>query len=338
VQKEVGFHKEEQISVSCMGRSPQILKELFSECRTEYLKLVQNKTSVFEHRSDDWKRTRARDIRKFETVILNEKVKKGLLKDIKNFLDPRSRKWYSGRGIPYRRGYLLYGPPGTGKSSLSLSIAGCFDLDIYILNLPSVDDGSLSTLFAELPPRCVVLLEDVDAAAATQSREIRTENSSHVETVSTEVKPQGKVSLSCLLNVLDGVASQEGRVLIMTTNHVERLDGALIRPGRVDKQVEFGLADKDIIAQLFCNVYSHSNDDVADEGVQVEDDDIVEQLAADFADKVPQLEFSPAEILSFLLENRQSPGMAVENVQQWTIRMREEKKKVKRADSWVLSA
>jgi chaperone BCS1 len=127
-------------------------------------------------------------------------------------------------------------------------------------------------------------------------------------------------------------------VLIITTNHVERLDGALIRPSWVDKQVAFRLADKDIIAQLFCNVYSHSNDDVADEGVQVEDDDIVEQLAADFADKVPQLEFSPAEILSFLLENRQSPGMAVENVQQWTIRMREEKKKVKRADSWVLSA
>jgi chaperone BCS1 len=124
----------------------------------------------------------------------------------------------------------------------------------------------------------------------------------------------------------------------MTTNHVERLDGALIRPGRVDKQVAFRLADKDIIAQLFCNVYSHSNNDVADEGVQVEDDDIVEQLAADFADKVLQLEFSPAEIMSFLLEYRQSPSMAVENVQQWTIRMREEKKKVKRADSWVLSA
>ena len=127
-------------------------------------------------------------------------------------------------------------------------------------------------------------------------------------------------------------------MLIMTTNHVERLDGALIRPGRVDKQVEFGLADKDIITKLLCNVYSHSNDDVVDKRVQVEDDDIVEQLAADFADKVLQLEFSPAKILSFLLENRQSPSMAVENVQQWTIRMREEKKKVKRADSWVLSA
>jgi mitochondrial chaperone BCS1 len=82
----------------------------------------------------------------------------------------------------------------------------------------------------------------------------------------------------------------------------------------VNKQVTFRLADKDIIAQLFCNIYSHSNDDVTDEGVQVEDDNIVEQLAADFANKVLQLEFSPAEILSFLLENRQSSGIAIENV------------------------
>ena len=96
-------------------------------------------------------------------------MKKGLLKDIKNFLNLRSRKWYLGCGIPYQRGYLLYRPPRTRKSSLSLSIAGCFDLDIYILNLLSVDNGLLSTLFAKLPLCCVVLLEDVNAAAATQS-------------------------------------------------------------------------------------------------------------------------------------------------------------------------
>lgn len=122
-------------------------------------------------------------------------------------------------------------------------------MDIYILNLSSLDDGSLSALFAELPQHCVILLEDVDAAGATQSREIEKENSGNVESGSPRrAKPQGKVSLSGLLNVLDGVASQEGRVLIMTTNHAERLDSALIRPGWVDRKVAFGLADKDIIA------------------------------------------------------------------------------------------
>ncbi|KAH8894689.1 hypothetical protein GQ53DRAFT_584339, partial [Thozetella sp. PMI_491] len=79
------------------------------------------------------------------------------------FLDHEARTWYSNRGFPYRRGYLLYGPPGTGKSSFSVSIAGCFLMNIYILSLSNIRDGDLSTLFSELPQRCVILLEDVDA-------------------------------------------------------------------------------------------------------------------------------------------------------------------------------
>jgi chaperone BCS1 len=76
-----------------------------------------------------------RDIRPISTVILGEKVKGELLNDIREFLNPGARRRYSTCGIPYRRGYLLYGPHGTGKSSLSLSIAGYFGLDIYILSI-----------------------------------------------------------------------------------------------------------------------------------------------------------------------------------------------------------
>jgi chaperone BCS1 len=337
-QREVAFHLEEEISVSCLGRSPEVVRELLDDCRTGYLKLVQDKITVFEYRGDGWKRTKTRDIRPMSTVVMDKTVKEALLKDIKGFLDERARAWYVKRGIPYQRGYLLYGPPGTGKSSLSLSIAGSFDLDIYTLNLSGVDDNSLGRLFADLPPRCVVLLEDIDSAGATESRE--TEAGSVVEAGvgSPKRAKEGKVTLSGLLNVLDGVGAQEGRVLIMTTNHVERLDGALIRPGRVDKKVAFGLADKDTIAQLFCIVYKRSEDDFSDEGIQAEDDNTVEQLAKDFADKVPVLEFSPAEVMSFLLENRQCAGIVAEKVQEWIARTRGEKKSIKRADSWVLSA
>jgi mitochondrial chaperone BCS1 len=71
------------------------------------------------------------------------------------------------------------------------------------------------------------------------------------------------VSLSALLNVINSVASQEGQVLIMTTNHITRLDKALIRPGRVDKKVELGLADKKMTADLFCVVFKPIEGDVA---------------------------------------------------------------------------
>jgi chaperone BCS1 len=91
---------------------------------------------------------------------------------------------------------------------LSLSIAGACDLDIYILNISSVDDSSLGALFTELPAHCVILLEDIDAVDATRSRQRGTAKTGQDETSSsTKGKSQGRVSLSALLNVLDGVGS-----------------------------------------------------------------------------------------------------------------------------------
>ncbi|KAH6698441.1 BCS1 N terminal-domain-containing protein [Leptodontidium sp. MPI-SDFR-AT-0119] len=126
VQKEGRIFREKEISVSCIGRSPDVLRELFSECRAEYLKLVKNKTSVFEYRDGGWKKTRAIDKRPFDTVILDETKKTALVEDIKAFLDPGTRAWYSRRGIPYRKGYLLYGPPGTKRNPIAEATAESF--------------------------------------------------------------------------------------------------------------------------------------------------------------------------------------------------------------------
>ncbi|KAK0628116.1 putative mitochondrial chaperone bcs1 [Bombardia bombarda] len=299
-EKEVRFSIEEAVSISCFGWSSAILKELLSECKDKYLKLVQNKTSVFEHREHRWVRTSTKDIRPIRT-------------------------WYSQRGIPYRRGYLLYGPPGTGKSSLSGSIAGHFHLDIYSLSLSGVCEGDLKTLFGKLPGKCVVVLEDIDAVRTTRSRDGEEDKSGK----------GSKVSLSALLNVLDGFASQEGRLLVMTTNHIEKLDSALIRAGRVDMKIEFRLADKDMITQLFHLIYKQSEDDIPEKGKRIEADKTVERLAEAFVAKVPELQYSPAEVMSFLVVHKQSPKVALDNVDQWMDRIREERANVKRADSWV---
>ena len=326
------FSSREEVSISCFGRSPQILKELLSECRTEYTKLVQGKTCLYEHQDGKWIRSAVSKIRRTSTVILDEGRKRELLQDIKEFLHPASRKWYSGRDIPYRRGYLLYGPPGTGKSSLSSSIAGHFGLNIYILGLSTINEASLKSLFDKLPSRCIILLEDIDAVSSNRDAEV--EDSRQITTGSPSRMSKsvgGKVSLSYLLNVIDGVGSQEGRILIMTTNHITRLDEALIRPGRVDKKVELGLADNKMTADLFCLVFKPVEGDVAlpedaqsGENRKVhevavsqrEEAERVERLAKGFAVKVPELKFSPAEIFSFLLEHRKSPEEAIDNVEQ----------------------
>jgi len=317
------FSSREEVSISCFGRSPQILKELLSECRTEYTKLVQGKTCLYEHQDSKWIRSAVSKVRRTSTVILDEDRKRELLQDITEFLHPASLQWYSDRDIPYRRGYLLYGPPGTGKSSLSSSIAGHFGLNIYILSLSTINEANLKSLFDKLPSRCIILLEDIDAVSSNRDTEV--EDSRQITTGSPSRMSKsvgGKVSLSYLLNVIDGVGSQEGRILIMTTNHITRLDEALIRPGRVDKKVELGLADNKMTADLFCLVFKPVEGDVAfTEDAQVavsqrEEAERVERLAKGFAVKVPELKFSPAEIFSFLLEHRKSPEEAIHNVEQ----------------------
>ncbi|KAJ0298560.1 hypothetical protein Brms1b_013355 [Colletotrichum noveboracense] len=307
------------------------------ECRLDYLRLSKGKTSIFEHHNNGWKRTITRDVRPIETVIMNERIKQMLLKDICSFLDPAARSWYTNRGLPYRRGYLLYGRPGTGKSSLSMSVAGCFGLDIYVLSLAGINDGRLSALFAELPQRCVVLLEDVDAVGTTQSRDTDADESDSGSEVSrSSSKPPGTLSLSGLLNVLDGVASQEGRVLIITTNHIEHLDDALIRPGRVDKKIEFQLADTEVVRKLFCTVFEQSEEELPDLGSREKRNEEVRQLAVQFAGVVPELEFSPADILSFLLANRGSPSSALADAAGWVAKSRKGGA-LRRGDSWVHS-
>ena len=84
---------------------------------------------------------------------------------------PATARWYANRGIPYRRGYLFHGPPGTGKTSLAFALAGFFGLHIYAVSLldSTLTEEELGTLFKDLPPRCIVLLEDIDVAGLARN-------------------------------------------------------------------------------------------------------------------------------------------------------------------------
>lgn len=143
-------------------------------------------------------------------------------------------QWYADRGIPFRRGYLLHGVPGSGKSSLIHSIAGELMLDIYVVSLSSswISDSTLTTLMGRVPARCIVLLEDLDAAftrstsrdeESTGSPESKSNTTTTTETTDShsrrlrhkndQMSDVNTLSLSGLLNALDGVAASEGRLL-----------------------------------------------------------------------------------------------------------------------------
>jgi chaperone BCS1 len=182
--------------------------------------------------------------------VLDEGVSERIVDDVQDFIS--SSAWYHDRGIPYRRGYLLYGPPGTGKSSFIQALAGELDYDIAILNLSErgLTDDRLNHLLTIVPNRTLVLLEDVDAAFS--NRRVQTDSDGY---------RGANVTFSGLLNALDGVASAEERIIFLTTNHVERLDEALVRPGRVDMTVRLGEVTRYQVGRLWDRFYEDIDTD-----------------------------------------------------------------------------
>ncbi|KAL8724698.1 MAG: hypothetical protein Q9166_007809 [cf. Caloplaca sp. 2 TL-2023] len=276
--------EDEYIKLTCIGRSTQPIKELIKEARDHYLDKEKTSTVVRRPAPKEmrgrgrnvWNRVASRPSRPIETVVLDHEQKSRLLADINEYLHPKTAIWYANRGIPYRRGYLLAGPPGTGKSSLAWAIAGVFGLDIYCISLvePTLTEEDLGTMFTSLPRRCVVLLEDIDAAGLVKRDEPATveeaKDTSEAAKLGAEIskaiqasqekgtknKETPGISLSGLLNAIDGVASHEGRVLLMTTNFPEKLDEALIRPGRIDMKIAFTKATRSQMTELFVRMYS----------------------------------------------------------------------------------
>ncbi|KAL8939838.1 MAG: hypothetical protein Q9211_002566 [Gyalolechia sp. 1 TL-2023] len=235
----------ETVTLTTLYSQRHIFEDLFLEAHKLAQKSVEGKTIVYTARTTSWERFgEPRRKRPLDSVILDKGVKERILADIKDFL--RSERWYYDRGIPYRRGYLLHGPPGSGKSSFIQALAGELDYNIAILNLSErgLTDDRLNYLLTVIPKRTLVVLEDVDAAFS--NRRTQTEADGY---------RGANVTFSGLLNTLDGVASAEERVLFLTTNHVERLDSALVRPGRVDMTVRLGEATRYQAGELWDRFY-----------------------------------------------------------------------------------
>jgi hypothetical protein len=171
--------------------------------------------------------------RPLSTVVLKGDQRERLLADVETYLAMEAQ--YNHLGIPWHRGYLFHGPPGTGKTSIARSLAEHLHLDVFYVGLPSVkDDDHLNSLLRFVRPRSMLLLEDIDVAHATRSRDDK----------------QTGVTLSGLLNALDGFVTPHGLLTVMTTNDRSVLDRALTRPGRVDLEMELGYLDDDQLKRL----------------------------------------------------------------------------------------
>ncbi|KAI7532057.1 hypothetical protein KC319_g19254, partial [Hortaea werneckii] len=225
-----------------------LFEDLFAEAHAMASQETEGKTIVYTSQQMSWQASgQPKRRRPYDSVVLEEGLAERILADVQEFLD--ARVWYLDRGIPYRRGYLLYGPPGTGKTSFVQALAGKLDFSIAMLSLSQrgLTDDLLTRLLATVPPRTLVLLEDADAAFSNRRQ------------VDEDGYSGANVTYSGLLNALDGVASAEERIIFMTTNHLDRLDDALIRPGRVDMTVHLGNATEWQMGRLWDRFYAEQD-------------------------------------------------------------------------------
>jgi len=217
---------------------------------------------------DGWDYVEGYSPRGLASVVLQPGEKEHLLQDVEQFR--RSKGRYEQLGIPYHRGYLFYGPPGTGKTSLVSALAAHFALSIYVINLAEFNDRSLMKAVNQVPANSVLLFEDIDCMRGSQSREepdlISGKNGS--STVATKDNAiTNIVTLSGLLNVLDGFQAPSGVVFAMTTNRVEKLDTALLRPGRIDYKLFLGRASDQQKMDLYRRFFPSASEPEAREFV-----------------------------------------------------------------------
>jgi chaperone BCS1 len=244
--------RSELLTFKTIGRRQSFLKQFVDEIVACHQRTVASTSSLYV-RDEHWQRVQAYTPRLLESVILRPGEKEHLVQDIERFKAVKER--YSQLGVPYHRGYLLYGPPGTGKTSLVSAIAANFGMSIYAISLTDFNDKTLMKAIHDVPPNSVILFEDIDCMKTGNAR-VDPEGWARMQ------MPEGRndkadpsdrlgVTLSGLLNVLDGFHAPENVLFVMTTNKIETLDHALLRPGRIDYRLFLGKATEEQKIELY---------------------------------------------------------------------------------------
>lgn len=233
---------KETITITKFGRSRKKFDEFFKAISVN--KQRENNIQIYRMK-DYWYPMSQIPKRAMNTVFLEEAKKSVVLQTIKDFTN--AEKWYVDNGIPYHLGIMLYGSPGTGKSSMIKAIASYMNYDIYYLpvsNLVKLED-SMDTM----PNRSIIVIEDIDCQNVLHDRSNNSGDTtaSKIKAASDELSA---VNFSDVLNTIDGVCSTHGRILITTTNHIEKLDPAFLRPGRIDLKIEIGFINVEILNQF----------------------------------------------------------------------------------------
>lgn len=310
IRKEVRFGPStEYISITYISLSgSQSIRKLLARAREQYEKTLQHKVSYYRlERHGRWEAPILKNERSADTVHLPANKKQLILEDAKTFFALETQQKYQDRHIPWRRGYLFHGPPGTGKSSLCHVLASELGLPIYEINLNNkdLDDTRFAKIMSRIPSSSIVLIEDIDAAFVKREQG----ESPRVDAYGRK-KADSQTSFSALLNAIDGVGAEEGRLLCITTNHKNHLDPALIRSGRIDVEIEFTYATFQQAKEMYFRFYLPKG----------EVSEAIEAQAETFARIVEKKACTISTLQNYLLLKMDDANGALEGIEAWLCR------------------
>jgi len=240
--RERTSRRVESLTFRTLGRKQTFLQHFVADVVACHVRRLGVQSFLYTH-NDGWDYIEGYVPRLLDSVILQPGEKEHLVQDIDSFRKSKNR--YAHLGVPYHRGYLLYGPPGTGKTSLVSALGANFGLSIYSINLADFNDRTLMNAVNQVSPNSVLLFEDIDCMKSSKARVVSNpcmNDGTQPRDERENIADKNGVTLSGLLNVLDGFYAPTNVLFMMTTNRIETLDEALLRPGRIDYKLYLGKA------------------------------------------------------------------------------------------------
>ncbi|XP_047952229.1 AAA-ATPase At5g57480-like [Salvia hispanica] len=249
----------------------------------------------------------------FDTLAMDPVKKSEIMADLLDFANGEA--FYQKTGRAWKRGYLLYGPPGTGKSSIIAAMANFLSYDIYDLELTEVNTNSeLRKLLMKTSSKSIIVIEDIDCSINLTNRNNKLGGRKNAAAAGDD--GANTITLSGLLNFTDGLWSCCGseRIFVFTTNHIGKLDPALLRSGRMDMHIHMSYCSFPALKILLKNYLDLEESDVEGE---------------EFAAVIDEAEMTPADISEVLIKNRRDKSRAVVELMD-ALKIRAEKSRLKK--------
>ena len=234
----IDFYKQ---VIICCNDSFEILEDFIRKSKEYCEKGNTENITCYIMTHGVWRKLSSQKKRDLDTIYIEENIKRNLCKDIESFL--RNEKKYEKLGIPYKRNYLFEGVPGTGKTSLILALASKYNMNVGIISLnKELDDYTFMKSISNIPNNTLLVLEDIDGLF--------------------DEDKQNSLTFSGVLNTLDGLGRQDKLIIIMTTNHLNKLNNSLKRAGRIDYKIHFNYSNSNQIRMMINKFFEDEKQDI----------------------------------------------------------------------------